>query len=362
MNKKYCFNLAIIFLAVIFLAGCSEKEEKSEKQKPSPLVKTATAEISTISQILELNGNVEPGLIALIASPAEGPIQNLRVREGDRVKTGDIALEIGRQQAAEAELVAAQKDLDKEAEEFNRVKKLVKSGAIPAESMEIQIALLEQKRAQLIKAQEKQTDYLLRVPWNGIVSKVFVRDGDYVAPRSKLVEIYDPASLIIKFAVSEQYAVNVENGTPLKVKMDAYSDKFFEAVVTRVYPELDRQLRTRTIEANIQKNIKLLPGMFARIELPVRTVEDAVVIPDSAVLTTPVGDHVAFVTANGKAVRRTILTGIEQGRRIQVVKGINAGELVVIEGHENLKDGSSVRIEKRETPSASEAEKEIINK
>jgi len=347
MNKKYRLNLLLIFLTIPLLAGCGGEEQKSKKQKPPPLVKTALVNISTISHRLGLNGTVEPGLIAHIASPAEGPIQNLRVREGDMVKMGDIVLSIGRIQAAQAELVAAKKELDKEKEEFKRVKKLVECGAIPAESMEVEIALLEQKRAQLIKAQEKHADYRLRAPWNGVVSKVFVRDGDYVAPRSKLVEIYDPASLVIKFAVPERYAVNVEKGTTLKIKIDAYSDKYFQAAVTRVYPELDRQLRTRTIEATIKNDIKLLPGMFVRIELPVKTAKDAIVIPDSAVLTTPEGKHVVFVTANGKVVRRTILTGIEQGHNIQVVKGINAGEMVVIEGNENLKDGSNVRLEKR---------------
>jgi len=104
MNKKYCLNLLLIFLTIPLIASCGGEEHKSKKQKPPPLVKIEPVNISTISHRLGLNGTIEPGLVAHIASPAEGPIQNLRVREGDMVKNGDIVLEIGRQQAAEAEL------------------------------------------------------------------------------------------------------------------------------------------------------------------------------------------------------------------------------------------------------------------
>jgi membrane fusion protein (multidrug efflux system) len=156
-------------------------------------------------------------------------------------------------------------------------------------------AKFEGARALLAKARESAGDYSVEAPWNGVVSKVLVKDGDFVAPRTPLLEMYAPASLVIRFAVPETQATQVFKGMPVTVHLDAHPDKDFQGRISRVYPDLDTKSRTRTVEAKLDYPIALIPGMFARLKLPLQTVAEATVVPREAVTVTPNGERIAFV-------------------------------------------------------------------
>lgn len=245
-------------------------------------------------------------------------------------------------------MTAAAESVKEQEAELNRIKILVQSGAVPGSQLDTARAKYEGARALLAKAREQAGDYSVDAPWDGVVSKVLVKDGDYVAPRVHLVEMYDPQSLVIKFAVPEAEATQVFKGMPVKVQLDAYAGKEFPGKVSRVYPELDSRMRTRTVEATLDYEIKLIPGMFARLQLPLQTVTDAVVVPAETVLVAGSGERHAFVVQVGKAARRRVEIGIEAGGRVQIVKGIQPGELIVTAGDEKLKDGLEVKVQEGE--------------
>ncbi len=128
------------------------------------------------------------------------------------------------------------------------------------------------------------------------------------------------------------------------VTLDAYNGKTFNGKISRIYPELDRRMRTRTVEVEIPDPVKLAPGMFARLNLNLKTVTDTVVVPSEAVIVTPKGLRVAYVIQDGKAVQRKIKTGLENKKQIQVVEGLNVGDALVVAGNEKLKDGLEIRL------------------
>ncbi|MBN2289502.1 MAG: biotin/lipoyl-binding protein, partial [Candidatus Glassbacteria bacterium] len=104
--------------------------------KKAPLVQVVSASRSTISEVLELTGSVEAYRVAQLASPAEGPVENLRVREGDRVRAGNTLLSIGRTQGADALVNAMREDLKKEEENLRRTRQLVENNALPGEQLD----------------------------------------------------------------------------------------------------------------------------------------------------------------------------------------------------------------------------------
>jgi membrane fusion protein (multidrug efflux system) len=130
----------------------------------------------------------------------------------------------------------------------------------------------------------------------------------------------------------------------LEARLDAYPGKVFNGRVARVYPDIDRRIRTRTVEAKIAGIPDVMPGMFARLTLKLKQVDDAIVVPLAALVTTPEGDKVVFVMKDGKAIRRKVKTGIEASERIQVLDGINSGDKLIVSGHKDLKDGMDVRV------------------
>jgi RND family efflux transporter MFP subunit len=339
-------------LTAVWLASLGGRALCQEKPKREgqglPLVRVAKAQKEPLAKILELTGTVTPTRQARLASPSEGPVQNCRVREGDQVKRGQRLLTIGRAAAAAAQVTAAAEAVKEQEAELNRIKILVQSGAVPGSQLDTAKARYEGARALLAKAREMAGDYAVEAPWDGVVSKVLVKDGDFVAPRAPLVEMYDPGSLVIRLAVPEAQATEVFRGTPATVQLDAYPGKTFEGKVSLVYPDLDTRMRTRTAEVKLETPVALLPGMFARLRLTLSHETEGVVIPIDAVLVGPGGEKVVFVVKDGKAQRRVVQTGVEAKGRVQVLAGLGAGETVVTAGHEKLKEGTEVKVQEEE--------------
>lgn len=154
-NKKIpIVSIAVLIIVMIIIirsifSGGALSEDIDAKKKPVQ-VKVSTAAMESIAEIIELTGSVVPQRIARLASPAEGPVMNLWVREGDRVKAGDVILLIGRREGIEAQITSQQETVKKEEENLGRTEQLVKSEAIPGEE-------LDRARAATIKSLRKST-------------------------------------------------------------------------------------------------------------------------------------------------------------------------------------------------------------
>lgn len=342
-----CFIL-VVGLGVWAIATYRHSHETAEKplpKKPKPLVVTEPVQKGEISSTLQLTGSVEATRVARLASPAEGPIYDSQVREGDSAKRGQKLLRIGRKTATEALLRSAEQELRTETEELGRIEKLVESGAIPKDQLDLAKARRARTMAQLEKVKESSQDYDIEAPWDGIISKVLVADGNYVAARTVLVEMFDPTSLVIRTAVPEAHSQQIQPEMEVSVKLDAYYEKKFHGKIDRIYPELDRRMRTRIAEVKLSDEVKLAPGMFARLNLTMKSEKDAVVVPSEAVIVTPEGLQVAYVIEEGKAIQRRVKTGIEAGGKTQILSGLQEGEMLVIAGNEKLRNGTEVRLQ-----------------
>ncbi len=323
--------------------------ETETKGKPLPTVTVETVTPQSLARILETSGAVTPTRTARLASPGEGPVQtcavaSCMVREGDRVEKGQVLLQISRNKAARAQMAAAAQALKEQEAELQRITRLVEAGAVPGSQLDAARSKHENARAQLAKAMESAEDYLVAAPWDGIVSKVYVTEGDYVAPRTPLIEIFDPASLLVQFAVPETRSMEIREGLPLQVQLDAYPGRTFEGKISRVYPQLDERTRTRTVEATLTEPVDLIPGMFARIRVILDKISDAVTVPAHSLVPAADGIDTAFVVEDGKAMRRRLTTGVEIDGRVQILSGLLAGDRVIIAGQEKLKDGAAVKV------------------
>ena len=261
--------------------------------------------------------------------------------------------------------------------DLDRVTKLVESGSMPGEALEkarvehigelaklstakrhlemleagytktaiaVQEASVKEATAKLDLAKARLSECVIFAPFSGTITRVHVRRGDMAAAKAPLLEMADLSSLVIRVAVPEAYASAMRTDMKAQVSLDSLAGKTFAAKVARVYPELDRRMRTRTVELVVDEPANLAPGMFARVRLVLESVADAVTIPQQAIALTPAGGQVAYLVGDGKVVMRKVKTGIEQAGRVQVVAGLESGEKVVVTGHERLKDGTEVRV------------------
>ncbi|MDZ7642003.1 MAG: efflux RND transporter periplasmic adaptor subunit [Desulfurivibrio sp.] len=229
---------------------------------------------------------------------------------------------------------------------------MLKTGPTQTE-LAIQEAEVDKARATLDKARAKLSETRIDAPFDGIITKVYVHPGDLATPQAPLLEMLDPASLVVRFSVSETLISDIEPGMNATVRLDAYAGRDFhepcynqgcEIKISRIFPESNPDSGTVPVEAELTTSHDLMPGMFARVVLPVQTEHEAVLIPTSALLSTSGDREAVFVVSDGKAMRREIQLGLEQDGRIQVLEGLKPGEKVVVAGMNNLKHGAAVRI------------------
>lgn len=243
-----------------------------------------------------------------------------------------------RMKVAEAELAAARATLQ-----------MLTAGPTPTQ-IAVQSAAVDEAAARLALAEAHLAECVITAPFDGTIAKMHVRAGDLASPRAPLLEMFAPSSLVVRFAVPEAHAAAVREGLPLQVTLDAMPGRAFSAGVARVYPQLDDSTRTRTVEAELAEPPQLAPGMFVRLALELQKAQNAVLAPAEAVLTTPTGGRVAFVVEEGKARRRDVELGIRREHLVQILEGVQAGERVVVAGHEALRDGQAVRIAGQKQP------------
>jgi membrane fusion protein (multidrug efflux system) len=227
---------------------------------------------------------------------------------------------------------------------------MLKSGPTQT-AIAVQEALVKEAEAKLDWSKAKLAEGTLVAPFFGVVTKVYVRPGDLASLKSPLLDLLDPSSLLLRFAMPEaQVGASPQlSGCrclsfPIFVTLDAYPGKSYRAQIVRVYPEIDRQTRHRLVEAKILDKINLASGMFARIKVSVESVPDALVVPSESVLTTPSGEKILMIVKEDKAVRVKVSLGVVQGDRAQIVSGIEAGDQVIVLGQESVKDGAPVKI------------------
>jgi len=336
MKRKEVQRYAVLLVMAGMLSACnsvsSDKAGPAASGKKVTVVSVEKVSRGPISNRLYLTGEAVPVRSAGLGSPAEGPVKGLRVREGEQVRAGERILSIGRKKGAEALVSMQREKLRKEEENLKRIRNLVKQEAVPGELLDEAMVAFEQASSEYAKAQEALNDYFIRAPWAGVISSVKVRDGNFVPARMILVEMYDPDSMVIRTSLPEKDAVHVRMGMAASVRLDAYPDHLFPGSVVRVYPYLQPETRTRVFEVKLNRPVKLLPGMFARIILDLEKVENALTVPLHALTATAAGSAAVFVVTEGKAVLREITTGIETERSIQVLSGVEAGDPVIVAG------------------------------
>jgi membrane fusion protein (multidrug efflux system) len=324
-----------VIAAMLLPVACRGRQEGTAAAagKPATKVRLAPAVRRTLESTVELAGTVRPDVTARVLAPVEGTVTNVSAREGDRVSAGQV--------------IAA-------------VSPLVRDDIVNAARLE-----LEQRRRDAKDTLEarRQLDFALNTyheapvvaPIDGVVAQKFVDPGDMVTSRQKLYEIQSADNYYVEVPVSELSLPACRVGTVVRVMLDAAPVTPLTGTIRRVHPVVVEQTRTSIVEITLSSAPPgLSTGMFARVALPLQRAANAVVVPERALLTAVDGSVFVFVYADSVVSRRRVTTGIESPDGVEVLTGLAEGEMVVVAGHESLKDGQSVAVqeEKTKTPGA----------
>jgi HlyD family secretion protein len=212
------------------------------------------------------------------------------------------------------------------------------------EEREASRAKLKEMEAVLLQEQTRLQNTTITVPFSGEITHKYVDAGALVSPSTPLVTLVHTETLKVMANVLEKDISLVKLGMKVRIQTEAFPDRSFDGRIIRMNSALDTATRTLQTEIHIPNAGKMLrPGMFAKIEIALSNRIGTLTIPKVA-LVEDEKDRVVFVVENNQALRKSILTGIEQDETVEVLQGLREGDRIVTKGQGSLKDHSVVRV------------------
>lgn len=396
---------SVILGLALLLSSCSKKEQEAE---PEVTVQAAKVEKQSIRQVVRTEAVLSPKNQAAITPKVVAPVKAFYVNRGSRVHSGQLLAVLenrdlaaaetenkGSYQQAEAnygietssalpeewqkaeyDLKAAKEAYDAQQKIYDSRKKLYEEGALPRKDFDSSLVALTQaksqyeiasmhmaalqnagKKQQLKSAEGQLTSAKgkyegaaallayseVRSPIDGVVTDRPTYTGETPAPGSPLLTVMDTSSVIAKAHIPQDQAVQLKPGDAATVH--APGDIEVAGKVSLVSPALDPN--STTVEVWVEApnpDGRLRPGTTVTLEMVASTVNDAIVVPASALLKTPEGSTTVMIVKDGRAQQVEVETGIKDNDRVQITKGLAGGETVVVRGSYGLPDKTKVKI------------------
>lgn len=324
----------------LVMCACGNKNDNTgvaAETAELPKVEVSVVGQCEVPQINEYTATVEADNINNIAPATPNRIKTIAVEVGDKVSRGQKLVTLDRANIDQVKI-----NLDQIEREYNRAVQLLEIGGGTRQAVDQLKAQLDAARSQYDNILENT---VLVSPISGVVTARNYDPGDMTGnlPVLTIGQLSPFVKVIIN--ITENDLSKVRAGMPVSVLFDAFPDETFDGKVARIYPTVDTATRTFQAEITIRNNgERILPGMFARVDLDLGSREN-VVVPDRAIVKqTGSGNRYVYVMHDG----RVSYNRVELGRRLdnayELLSGVEPGDTVVISGQTRLADGVEAEI------------------
>lgn len=331
----------VSFMFILLMSACTESKDKKgvDVISEKPRVKLATVTARQVDQILEYTATVEAEVKNNIAPASPVRIDHIYVEVGDKVSKGQKLVQMDA-----ASLKQLKLQLDNQEIEFKRLDELYKVGGVSKSEWDASKMSLDVKKTSYRNLLENTS---LLSPISGIITARNYDNGDMYNGNTPVlvVEQIVPVKLLIN--ISENYFSKIKKGSPVKVKFDVFEGEVFNGKISLIYPTINAATRTFPVELVLDnKDMKVRPGMFARVEVNFGS-ENHVVVPDLAIVKQAgSGDRYVFVYEKGIVHYKKVELGRRMGSEYELISGVDNNSQVVVAGHARLVNGTEVIIEK----------------
>lgn len=382
MLKKLRTKHLIIVLVIIALAGFlgfrvfEAVESESEMGRGGfgqrvQTVQTDTASRGAINEKIALTGPLRAKEQVDVTPRLTGRIVQLKIDTGQAVRQGALIAvieddELGQQverskasiTVAQAAVTQREAELDLAKDEMDRNNQMLKAGLISRQQFEglktrytVAQSQLDLARAQLRQSEAELRELNIRFeqtriysPLTGYVARRHVDVGALVNPSIPIATVVNINTMVIQANASERDIARIRPGSEAAITFDSLPGQEYQGRVLRISPLLDPQTRNGIVEIEIHNRDGRLKGeMFARAELSLGTTHEATLVPRDALVYR--GDQPGVYLIEQETARfRPIETGLTQGERVEVISGLQAGEVVITGGANTVKEGDQVKV------------------
>lgn len=364
--------ICVIFTtANIIFSAIKKKTGKIAENGGVPVI-AAFAENGEITDIISQAGNIQSRSSVDVFAKVPGKIvKEILVETGAHVKKGDVLARLENEtviakleeakaelDAAEAGVKVAEANLEVLEKDKARLESLLAEKAVAArqvdqviaqyksasENKKAALAKIEKAKAAIRQLQIATSDHIITAPISGAVTKRYVDPGAMSSPTVPVVRISEETSLKIVTTITQKDLPKIKKEMKAFVSIDAFPEEKFEGKIDIVSDEVKPESRMSEIEVNLDnKNSRLKPGMFAEISI-ILGKRQGTLIPNDALLRLPgTGSFYVFAIEDGKAVQKNVAVGIQEKDKAEILSGIKTGEKIVVQGHNRLRDGDSVK-------------------
>lgn len=356
-------RMIIMLIGVALLFGLIAGWYFFQQNRTNEYMKTMGTATATVSTTIAKKENwksfiSETGSIVAIngvnvTTQASGIVSSILFKSGSIVKKGDILVDLDdRQLQANLENTKAQLLY---AEQNNKeIDELFNVGAASRNSLETTQAKLAEARSELAAAQVQIAYLHIPAPFDGKIGIQQVNVGQYLEPGTTIASLQQLDPLYVQFSVAQQDLGKIHVDQAVEVTVDTQPDQIYHGTITAIDSHVDTDTRNATVEATIRnENFRLLPGMFAQINIILSHENSVVSLPQTAINYNLFGNSVLIALPNGKTPDGTpmytlklqyVKTGEERKGLVEIIQGLKGGELVVSSGQLKVSDGAHVTI------------------
>ena len=321
---------------------CSLAQAQDSKTAAVP-VEAAKVTAAPLSEQVTAIGTLLSDEAVTVSSEIPGRLKEIHFQEGQPVEKGaplftlDDSVYRAQLDDAEAKLKLAEQTNKRTSTLFSNKYATAQSADEAVSNLAVSTAATELARVQLEKTR-------IVAPFSGIVGLRHVSVGEYITAGQALVnlEAIDPVKA--DFRVPEKFLPAIRVGQTIRIKVDAFPDASFEGKVYAIDPKLDVSGRSLLVRALVpNKDQRLRPGLFARVTVLLQLKEDALTVPEQAIV--PQGDsQFVYKIVDGKVKLTKVVTGTRREGRVEIVDGLSVGDEVVTAGQLKIRDGSAVSV------------------
>lgn len=348
--------LPILFVSVLLVSGGCKQEKKTEKnsarQTRQLTVDASVVSLSSKDFAYSYTGTLLANEAVEIRPEISGKITHIYFKEGARVKKGELLVKMF-DADLQAQLKKNKLQIELQAKEENRKKELFNLKGISKEEYEISENLLNTLKAEqdLLNAQISKTE--LVAPFTGIIGLRNVSEGSFVSNSNIITTLQQIDPIKVEFSIPEKYKNNIINNQEVDFTVEGVADTF-RGKVYATESKIDlstRSIRIRALCANPQGN--LFPNSFATIKLNLFPNQQSIFIPARSIVPLIDGEQV-FIVRNGKAAAVRVTTGIRTETEVEVEKGLQPNDTLVISGLLQIKEGMGIKAKIRQDKLAKE--------
>jgi membrane fusion protein (multidrug efflux system) len=309
---------------------------------PPPMVETAAVALERLTRQIEAVGSLRSNEAIVVRPEIAGRITEILFAEGRPVEKGMPLIRLDAA-IAEAQLAQAKASLVLSRANFERAEDLYRRNVGTQRARDEATAKLRADEAAVALAQATLDKMTINAPFSGIVGLKRVSIGDYVNPGQDLVNLENIELLTVDFRIPEIFAAQLKVGQSVRITLDALPNEVYDGEVYAIDPAHDPNGRAVILRARIaNRDGRLRSGMFARVTLLIESREEAIMVPETALV--PIGDQqFVYRFSEGKVVQTKVSLGLRRRGKVEIVDGLGRDDVIVTEGALKLRDGLPVR-------------------